>query len=166
MFTTLSEIAMFLSKGEGRWFIIHWQLESLYFDMIGENVGNKEKNIFILNRIYLADIASILLNLTFEQMLDQGLRSKTGQKVCFFSGFLWRGPLVFFSLWREGLGRTPAVKSFWRPLAVCYMLHCSGVLIIVKIMTRNSWLQCPEGHLLTLLLWCVFREDDGCMRRH
>lgn len=108
-----------------------------------------------MNRIYLGrtDIASILLNLTFEQMLDLGLRSKTSQKVCFFFGFLWRGPLVF--LCREGLGRTPAVKSFWRPLAGCYMLHCSSVLVIVKIMTRNSWLQCPEGHLLTLLLRCI-----------
>lgn len=167
MFTTLSKIATFPGKGEGRCFTIHWQLLSRYFDMIGEKVGNqkKKKKKIILNWIYLGrtDIASILLNLTFEQMLDLGLRSKS-QKVCFFFGFLWRGPLVFFSLCREGLGQTPAVESFWRPLAGCYMLYCSSVLLIVKIMTRNSWLQCPEGHLLTLLLRCI--SWGWCMRRH
>lgn len=149
--------------------MLHYSLTThitiLWYDWGESRESKKKKKKIILNWIYLGrtDIASILLNLTFEQMLDLGLRSKS-QKVCFFFGFLWRGPLVFFSLCREGLGQTPAVESFWRPLAGCYMLYCSSVLLIVKIMTRNSWLQCPEGHLLTLLLRCI--SWGWCMRRH
>lgn len=129
-----------------------------------EKVINKKSTFFHPDRYYLTGqdrLSNHLLSLTFEQMLDLGLRTKTqGSKVhppppLLFFIFCDEGLLAFF-IKGDSAEHLPLDVFGVRWLAVAG----SSVQIIVKIMTRNSWLQYPGGHLLMLLCqyisWCFW----------